>query len=89
MKISKTGAKKDQIAGKVKKSIGRALCNPSLTIKGEIQESQGDAKMKLAKSKGYYQGVKHSTRGDMKRIKGHIGASNSKMKGNLLKKING
>jgi len=47
----KTEAKKDEMAGKVKKVSGRAVGNESMEAEGRVEESKGDVKQAAEKVK--------------------------------------
>lgn len=47
----KTEAKGDQIKGKVKETVGRALGNEKLEAEGRAEQSKGDARQAAEKAK--------------------------------------
>ncbi|MFF9506357.1 CsbD family protein [Streptomyces sp. NPDC014724] len=50
-KHKKAGAKADQVRGKVKETLGRAVGNESLTAEGRAKKAKGDVRQAKEKAK--------------------------------------
>ncbi|MFD7874133.1 CsbD family protein [Streptomyces sp. NPDC059766] len=47
-------AKKEQIKGKTKETVGRMLGNESMTAEGQMEKSKGDARQAKEKAKDVF-----------------------------------